>query len=240
MSDAPRSGWARLGTGIVVAFVIFFVVANREDLPDAWKAARDSDKTWLAGGVACMVGFLASYVAMHWGARHAAHVRSQPSRITLCALAGNFLNMVTKSGGFAGLAPFVGEAKRRNQAPGPAGTRLRPRPDDRRRRSRPAHPVRPVRGVERRAAAVRPHPRRARVRRLHRPAGRRADRRGARSRARARRIATWPAPHARQAPPARVRRHATSTTRRSTRSSTPCRSCAGASARPCPGSPSRS
>jgi uncharacterized protein (TIRG00374 family) len=122
MADAHRSNWARLGTGIVVAFVIFFVAANRDDLPDAWRAARDSDKLWLAGGLLCMVGFLSAYVGMHWGARHAAHVHSEPSRLVLCALAGNFLNMVTKSGGFAGLAPFVGEAKRRGQPSGPAGT----------------------------------------------------------------------------------------------------------------------
>src|SRR3954451_9838592 len=122
MPDRSRSNWARLGTGIVAAFVIFFLVANREDVPDAWHAAQDSDKSWLAGAVACMVGFLASYVAMHWGGRHAAHVHSEPTRLGLCALAGNFLNMVTKSGGFAGLAPFVGDARRRNQAPGPAAT----------------------------------------------------------------------------------------------------------------------
>src|SRR4051812_5584708 len=122
MGDAPRSKWARLGTGIVVAFVVFFLAANRDDLPDAWRAARDSDKAWLAGGLLCMVGFLGSYVAMHGGARHVAHLHNEPSGLTQCSLAGNFLNMVTKSGGFAGIAPFVGEAKRRGQPTGPAGT----------------------------------------------------------------------------------------------------------------------
>lgn len=103
----------------MAAFAVAFVAANRTELPAAWRTARHADGRWLAVIAALSLAGLVNHSRLHAVAQRAAGVPLAPGRAMRLSCAAFFFNMVTKSGGMAGLAPFVADARRRGQGRGP-------------------------------------------------------------------------------------------------------------------------
>lgn len=105
--------WAALA-----AAVAFFLWANRQDLPDAWRSATSANPAWLAAALGWVVLFLAGQAGMYASARRAVGLPATTAGMVVPALAAGALNIVSKSGGMGGLAVFLAGAKRRGE---PAG-----------------------------------------------------------------------------------------------------------------------
>jgi hypothetical protein len=104
---------------VVAAFAVGFVVANHTELPAAWRTARHADGWWLAAIVALSLAGLVNHSRLHAEAQRAAGVALAAGPALRLSCAAFFLNMVTKSGGMAGMAPFVADARRRGRGRGP-------------------------------------------------------------------------------------------------------------------------
>jgi uncharacterized protein (TIRG00374 family) len=99
-----------LRTVVVVAAVVF-VVANRAELPVAWRSLRRADLGWLLVALAVSLMLVVNQGAIRWrGQRLLGIHRSLPRAVRL-SVGGHFLNMITKSGGMAGVAPFNTDAR---------------------------------------------------------------------------------------------------------------------------------
>ena len=118
-STAPDRTWLhRAGWISVSVLVVLFVIQNHSDLPDAWHSILKADRSWLAVTGAAMVVWLLNISWMHASAQRAAGLRPRRFELLYPAVAGNALNLVTKSGGMAGLTMFTAQARRRGQSRG--------------------------------------------------------------------------------------------------------------------------
>jgi uncharacterized protein (TIRG00374 family) len=111
--DAPgRSRWARRCLNLLVAFLTAFAVwANREELPRALAALRHARIFWLAVTLILTIAALLNLGVMHAAAQRGTGLEPAMRSIVPAGLAAHFLNIVTKSGGLAGMAALTTEAK---------------------------------------------------------------------------------------------------------------------------------
>lgn len=101
-----------LAVALVAALAIVFVAANHAELPAAWRQARHADGWWLAAMLACSLAALANHGLLHAASQRAAGSGIGLRRAVRLGAAGFALNAVAKSGGMAGLAAFLREARR--------------------------------------------------------------------------------------------------------------------------------
>lgn len=118
VARAQPGGARRLVTiGLVTIAVVVFVWVNRHDVPNAWHAARHARAGWLALGVLVSLGYVVVYGMARRAALGAFGVELAPRPAVRAALVAHSVNIVTKSGGLAGLAVYREEARRRGAAP---------------------------------------------------------------------------------------------------------------------------
>jgi uncharacterized protein (TIRG00374 family) len=103
----------------VLAGAVAVVVANRSELPQAWGVLRSADPAWLALAALCSGLFMVDLAAKQAAAQRVVGLEGRTVSLLPVAQAGNFLNLVTKSGGMAGLAAFTGAARKRGLRRGP-------------------------------------------------------------------------------------------------------------------------
>lgn len=103
---------------VVGAFVVLFLVQNHSDLHNAWRAILESHKSWLALTALAMVIWLLNLSWLHASAQRAAGLHPGAADLIRPAIVGNALNLVTKSGGMAGLATFVADARQTGRSRG--------------------------------------------------------------------------------------------------------------------------
>lgn len=101
--------WASIA---LVAAAVVLVLANRDDVPAAWHALRGAAPGWLVA-----LGLLIVLSVLDQGLRHMVAqraVRLHPRWRTMlpAAWSANFVNMVSKSGGLAGIAVLSAEGRR--------------------------------------------------------------------------------------------------------------------------------
>ncbi len=102
---------------VIVAAAVF-VLANRRDIPDAWRAALAANGWWLLAGLGWTALYLVGQAGMYAGAWRAVGLQGRLAEMLQPALAGGALNIVSKSAGMGGLAVFLTRAK---QAGEPVG-----------------------------------------------------------------------------------------------------------------------
>jgi uncharacterized protein (TIRG00374 family) len=115
----PRRVWKRVAIVVVVAFAAVFVAQHHEDVPEAWRVVRTASVWWLALAAALTAAWLVNFGLLHAAAQRAAGLPTRPFDVTVPAIAANFLNMITKSGGMAGLAMLLVDGRRRGNSRGP-------------------------------------------------------------------------------------------------------------------------
>lgn len=111
--------WRWVAYAVVVGFVATFLVANRSELPGAWRAARGADPAWLAVAGLAAVAWVLDHAAMHTATQWAVGLPARPAPLVPVVLGSTFLNTVTKSGGMAGVVLFTADGRRRGLARGP-------------------------------------------------------------------------------------------------------------------------
>jgi uncharacterized protein (TIRG00374 family) len=114
-----RRRWQAAGLILLVVFVAIFVVANHDDIPEAWNQIRDADPIWLAIAVALSFALPLAISMLHVASQRAVGLDLDAKRGVRLGFAAYFLNLVTKSGGMAGLVPFLVDAGRRDRPRGP-------------------------------------------------------------------------------------------------------------------------
>jgi len=107
-------GWTVVG-GAALVFIGF----HRRDLAPMWGQLRTASRAWVLVGVAVVGMWLVAWGLMHRAGQRAAGWRLGMWRAVRLAAAASFLNVVTKSAGVAGVAPFFGEADRQGRSRGP-------------------------------------------------------------------------------------------------------------------------
>ena len=109
---APRRrfGPVILRTLVAVAF-LGFIVANRSELPVAWRAVREASISWMLITVAIAAALVLNLAGLHDASQRVVGVRRPFRRTLRLSLGAHFLNMVTKSGGMAGVVPFSSDAR---------------------------------------------------------------------------------------------------------------------------------
>ncbi len=118
--DLAPGRWARrAGAAAVAAAAVALVVADRQELPAAWRVLRSADPAWVAAAAACATLWYVAYALVHRGAQRAAGLTPAPAaELVPVTVAAHFLNLVTKSGAMAGLVLFDRLGRRRGQARG--------------------------------------------------------------------------------------------------------------------------
>jgi uncharacterized membrane protein YbhN (UPF0104 family) len=116
--QAAAHSRAVLGT-LVGGAAVVFVWFHRQDLAPMWGQLRTASPAWLLVGVAFVGVWLVAWGLMHRAGQRAAGWTLGPWRAVRLAAAASFLNVVTKSAGVAGVAPFFGEANRQGRSRGP-------------------------------------------------------------------------------------------------------------------------
>ena len=104
-------------TGVAAAAaagLLCFVV--RADLPAAVTAAAHAKPLYLCAGLALAACALLNQAALHAAAQRAAGQPVRAREVLVPVAAGGLLNAVVKSGAMAGMAPMVGNARRRNRS----------------------------------------------------------------------------------------------------------------------------
>ena len=114
-----RHAWRFVGLVLVGGFGVVFVVGNRSGLPDAWREIRMADGRWLLVAVAFSLVGQAAIGLLHAAAQRAVGLHLEARRAVPLGVAAHFLNLVTKSGGMAGMVVFVADARRRERPRGP-------------------------------------------------------------------------------------------------------------------------
>lgn len=79
---------------------------------------RSAQPGWLAVMLLAMVAWLVNLALMHAAAQRAAQLDTGRLDLVAPAVGGNALNLITKSGGMAGLVLFLADARRRNRPRG--------------------------------------------------------------------------------------------------------------------------
>lgn len=103
----------------VVGFACLFVAANRSELPGAWREARHANPVWLGVGTLLTGAWLVLLSLFHGATQRAVGVEAAPLRELFPAVAaGHTLNLVTKSGGMAGVVALTALGRRHRQPEG--------------------------------------------------------------------------------------------------------------------------
>jgi uncharacterized membrane protein YbhN (UPF0104 family) len=110
--------WRIVTSAVVAAGFVALIAANRADARDASAALRAARLPWLACGLVLAALWAVNQAALHAAAQHAVGETTRTRQLAVTALAASFLNLVTKSGGMAGLAVFAAEGSRRSLARG--------------------------------------------------------------------------------------------------------------------------
>ncbi len=118
-SETKRRWPRRVGMVFLALFVAVFVAQNRSELPGAWRAVRHAKLDMVGLATLAMLLWLVNLALLHESAQRAAGIRTRPLSLLAPATAGNFLNLVTKSGGLAGMATFLANGRRRGLGRGP-------------------------------------------------------------------------------------------------------------------------
>jgi uncharacterized protein (TIRG00374 family) len=111
--------WKRVAVGVVVAFAAAFVAQHHEDVPEAWRVVRTASVWWLAAAAVLTAAWLVNFGLLQSAAQRAAGLPTRPFAVIAPSVAANFLNMITKSGGMAGLAMLLADGRRRANPRGP-------------------------------------------------------------------------------------------------------------------------
>ena len=105
-----------LGTVAVIAIVCAataaFVIGKREDLPVAWRSIRHASPGWLMLGLMLSGALVVNMAALEAATQRLFGVHRTARRTLRLTARSHFLNMVTKSGGMAGIAVFNGDSRR--------------------------------------------------------------------------------------------------------------------------------
>ena len=105
------------GLALVVGFAIWFVIANRAQLPEVLRAARTARPAYLVLAITLGVSFLVNYAAIHYFTYRAMGLRIPFREMFTLATAGHFLNMLlANTGGFGALPLYYRDADRRHQS----------------------------------------------------------------------------------------------------------------------------
>ena len=111
--------WRLAGTGAVLALALVFLFLNRSQLPLAWAASRRANPALLAAAAGVSLLYLANYGAMYRAAYRAVGLDIPFFAAFRSANSAHFLNMtVVNSGGMAGMAVFLREARERGHGRG--------------------------------------------------------------------------------------------------------------------------
>jgi uncharacterized protein (TIRG00374 family) len=104
-----------LAYGLLLAGFVLVAVTNRSDASAAIHAFRSVRWSWMALAFVAAAAWSVNLAGFHASAQRAAGLRTRTRDLLGAALACNFLNLVTKSGGMAGLAALRAEARRRQR-----------------------------------------------------------------------------------------------------------------------------
>lgn len=96
---------------VVIVAAIVFVVANRAELPVAWRSLRRAEIGWLLIALIVSLLFVVNQGAIRWRGQRLLGIDRPFGRVLRLSTGGHFLNTVTKSGGMAGVAPFNADAR---------------------------------------------------------------------------------------------------------------------------------
>ncbi len=99
-------------TAIVLVGAAVFVVTKRGDLPEAWHALRHSNPWWLVVAAGLSVAIVANLAGMQARSQGLLGVHRPFRAMMSLTASGHFLNLVTKSGGMAGVTGFNADARR--------------------------------------------------------------------------------------------------------------------------------
>jgi len=98
--------------GASAAATALLVLGNRSDLPAAWGALRSANLAWLLLLIALVACSLLDLALRHVVAQRAVGLRPEWRPMLPTAWATQFVNAISKSGGFAGIAVLVAEGRR--------------------------------------------------------------------------------------------------------------------------------
>lgn len=98
---------------IVVGAAAVFVVTKRAELPAAWKATQNASLPWLLVAGVLSVSIVANLAGLQARSQGLLGVRRPFRRTFRVTASGHFLNLVTKSGGMAGVTGFNTDSRRR-------------------------------------------------------------------------------------------------------------------------------
>ncbi len=111
-------GFEKFAFAAIVGLALVFVILNRGQLPEAWRAARSAHPEYIVLAAGLSVLYLLNHGAIYRAAYGALGLRISYREMLVMATAGHFLNMVVvNSGGMGGLPLFLREATRREHPP---------------------------------------------------------------------------------------------------------------------------
>jgi uncharacterized membrane protein YbhN (UPF0104 family) len=113
-----RLRWQAAGLVLLAVFLVVFVIANHDDIPEAWRQIRHADVVWLAVAVALSLAAPFTISMVHIASQRSVGLHLDASRGVRLGFVAYFLNLVTKSGGMAGLVPFLVDSNRRGRPRG--------------------------------------------------------------------------------------------------------------------------
>lgn len=118
LDTGHRPGPPRILVALLVVALATLVVANRSELPQAWRVTRGASPGWLALAVLASGLLMVGLAVKQAAARRVVGLEPRLVSILPVAQAAHFLNLVAKSGGLAGLTAFTGDARRRSERRG--------------------------------------------------------------------------------------------------------------------------
>lgn len=113
---APRSRREFILRAFVVVALGVFVVLNRSGLPLAWHAIQSASVGWLVAALVLSLLWLVNFAALQDRTQRVLGVHRPFRRTLRLAVSGHFLNMITKSGGMAGVVPYNADARANGQS----------------------------------------------------------------------------------------------------------------------------
>ena len=103
----------RLIVAVVLLLTIVFVLTRMADIEQVVRTFQRGDARWLALGVVVhAVALLNSGILLH-AVYQVLGMQEKVGRLTLVGVASSFFTVVTSSGGWGGLAVFIGDGRRR-------------------------------------------------------------------------------------------------------------------------------
>ena len=118
-APAPRDRglWARRGIlalGAIAAMAL--IVANRSDIPLAWRALRGARLAFVGSGLVLVAIALVNQAGFHAAAQRVAGQEVRGRDLVVAVAASGFANLVVKSGAMAGLAPMMTSARQKGRS----------------------------------------------------------------------------------------------------------------------------